>query len=92
MMPRSCLFVPADRPERYAKALASAADAVIVDLEDAGAPAAKEGARGALADRRARSAAQATARVFVRIMRLSRRGSLTPGAAALGSHRRRDAA
>ena len=34
MMPRSYLFVPADRPERDAKALASAADAVIVDLED----------------------------------------------------------
>ena len=67
MMPRSYLFVPADRPERYAKALASAADAVIVDLEDAVAPAAKESARGALADWLARSAAQAAARVIVRI-------------------------
>ena len=47
--PRSYLFVPADRPERYGKALASGADAVIVDLEDAVAPAAKEGARAALA-------------------------------------------
>jgi citrate lyase subunit beta/citryl-CoA lyase len=35
MVPRSYLFVPADRPEHYAKALASGADAVIVDLEDA---------------------------------------------------------
>lgn len=49
MTPRSYLFVPADRPERYAKALASGADAVIVDLEDAVAPGAKEGARAALA-------------------------------------------
>ncbi|MFI8633414.1 HpcH/HpaI aldolase/citrate lyase family protein [Microbacterium sp. NPDC077663] len=42
------LFCPADRPERYAKALA-AADAVILDLEDAVAPADKAGARVALA-------------------------------------------
>src|SRR5881227_2357747 len=46
---RSYLFVPADRPERYAKALASGADAVIVDLEDAVAPANKDAARAALA-------------------------------------------
>jgi len=50
MTPRSYLFVPADRPERYAKALASSADAVIVDLEDAVAPSAKERARASLAD------------------------------------------
>ena len=31
---RSLLYVPGDRPDRVAKALASAADAVIVDLED----------------------------------------------------------
>jgi citrate lyase subunit beta/citryl-CoA lyase len=48
MTPRSYLFVPADRPARYAKALASGADAVIVDLEDAVAPDAKDGARAAL--------------------------------------------
>jgi citrate lyase subunit beta/citryl-CoA lyase len=46
---RSLLFVPGDRPERIAKALASGADAVIVDLEDAVAPAAKDSARAALA-------------------------------------------
>jgi len=49
VLARSYLFVPADRPERYAKALASGADVVIVDLEDAVAPAAKAGARAALA-------------------------------------------
>lgn len=43
------LFVPADRPERFAKAAASGADAVIIDLEDAVPPAAKEAARGKLA-------------------------------------------
>lgn len=48
-LPRSYLFVPADRPERIAKAIASGSDAVIVDLEDAVAPAAKESARNALA-------------------------------------------
>ncbi|WP_104179957.1 CoA ester lyase [Arthrobacter sp. B0490] len=42
------LFCPADRPERYAKA-AERADTVILDLEDAVAPAAKQGARAALA-------------------------------------------
>jgi len=47
---RSYLFVPANRPDRYGKALASGADAVIVDLEDAVAPAAKAQARDTLAD------------------------------------------
>jgi citrate lyase subunit beta / citryl-CoA lyase len=46
--PRSYLFVPADRPERVAKAMASGADAVIVDLEDAVAPDAKRAARDGL--------------------------------------------
>lgn len=44
----SYLFVPADRPERFAKALAAGAHAVIVDLEDAVAPGAKPVARTAL--------------------------------------------
>ncbi|MHA7191655.1 HpcH/HpaI aldolase/citrate lyase family protein [Arthrobacter sp. MDT2-16] len=43
------LFCPADRPERYAKA-ADRSDTVILDLEDAVAPAAKPAARGALAE------------------------------------------
>lgn len=42
------LFVPADRPERFAKAAASGADAVILDLEDGVAGDAKEAARAAL--------------------------------------------
>jgi citrate lyase subunit beta/citryl-CoA lyase len=41
----SPLFVPADRPDRFEKAAASGADAIIVDLEDAVAPADKEKAR-----------------------------------------------
>lgn len=47
--PRTYLFVPGDRPERFAKALASGADAVVLDLEDAVLPAAKAGAREAIA-------------------------------------------
>lgn len=45
---RSFLFVPGNRPERFAKALASGADAVIIDLEDAVPLDAKDTARTAL--------------------------------------------
>ncbi|WP_327657718.1 HpcH/HpaI aldolase/citrate lyase family protein [Streptomyces sp. NBC_00483] len=38
------LFCPADRPDRYAKA-AARADSIVLDLEDAVAPADKDGAR-----------------------------------------------
>ena len=46
---RSLLFVPADRPERFAKAAASGADALILDLEDSVAPERKAEARVAVA-------------------------------------------
>ena len=46
---RTLLFVPGDRPERFDKAVATGADAVILDLEDAVAPAAKLRARDAVA-------------------------------------------
>ena len=42
---RSLLFVPGDRPERMEKALGAGADALILDLEDAVAPANKQVAR-----------------------------------------------
>lgn len=45
---RAPLFVPANRPERFAKAAISGADAVILDLEDAVAADAKDLARAAL--------------------------------------------
>ena len=45
---RSYLFVPGNRPERFAKALASGADALILDLEDSVPPAEKELAREAV--------------------------------------------
>ena len=46
---RSLLFVPGDRPDRMAKALGAGADALILDLEDAVAPAARPEARRAVA-------------------------------------------
>ena len=45
---RSFLFVPANRPERFAKAAASGADAVILDLEDSVPLQAKAEARAAI--------------------------------------------
>jgi citrate lyase subunit beta/citryl-CoA lyase len=61
--PRTYLFVPGDRPERFEKALATAADAVVIDLEDAVAPAAKPAAREAVAA----FIAKASKRIVVRI-------------------------
>jgi citrate lyase subunit beta/citryl-CoA lyase len=46
---RTFLFVPADRPERHARALAAGTGGVIVDLEDAVAPERKASAREGLA-------------------------------------------
>jgi citrate lyase beta subunit len=47
---RSLLFVPGIRPERFAKAIASGADAVCIDLEDAVPPHEKAAAREAVLD------------------------------------------
>ena len=44
---QSLLFVPGSRPERFAKALASGADLVCIDLEDAVGPDDKDAARSA---------------------------------------------
>jgi citrate lyase subunit beta / citryl-CoA lyase len=55
------LFCPADRPDRYGKAL-ERADAVILDLEDAVAPAARDAARASV-----RSTPLDPARVIVRV-------------------------
>ncbi len=64
---RSLLFVPADRPERLPKALASGAHAVIADLEDALAPAARPAARAALVTAWGALSAASRRRVAVRI-------------------------
>jgi citrate lyase subunit beta/citryl-CoA lyase len=66
-LPRSYLFVPGNRPERFDKAMAAGADAVILDLEDAVPAAEKDGAREAVQRwLRAREAA-ASPQVLVRI-------------------------
>lgn len=64
---RTYLFVPGTRPERFAKALASGADAVVLDLEDAVAIADKATARDAVAGWLRSAAAEDRARVVVRI-------------------------
>ncbi|QNN54864.1 CoA ester lyase [Nocardioides mesophilus] len=47
---RTLLFVPGTRPDRFARAGESGADLVVIDLEDAVAPAAKDEARKQAAD------------------------------------------
>jgi len=64
---RSFLFVPADRPDRLAKALAGEADMVIADLEDALGQGAKDAGRAALATAWAQLGPQQRARLVVRI-------------------------
>ena len=61
----SFLFVPATHPERFQKALASGADLVIADWEDAVAPADKAGARAALLQAAAAMDAAQRARLLV---------------------------
>ena len=61
---RSLLFVPADRPERFAKAAASGADAIILDLEDSVSVAQKPAGREAVA---ACLAGPRECQVFVRV-------------------------
>ncbi|RTQ37298.1 CoA ester lyase [Variovorax gossypii] len=64
---RAFLFVPADRPERHARALATGAGGVIVDLEDAVAPERKASAREQLASSFAALPAEDRRRLLVRI-------------------------
>lgn len=69
MLAQACsfLFVPATQPERIPKALASGADMVIADWEDAVAPASKPQARTALLQAVAGLDAAQRARLLVRI-------------------------
>jgi citrate lyase subunit beta/citryl-CoA lyase len=61
------LFVPGTRPERFAKALASGAGGVIVDWEDAVAPADKASARTLLSEALGALAPNDLARLALRI-------------------------
>ncbi len=67
MDPRTYLFVPGNRPERFAKALATGADRVVLDLEDAVALPAKGEARDAIARWSAEAGDADRARIVVRI-------------------------
>lgn len=67
MQPRTYLFVPGNRPERFAKAFTSGADAVILDLEDAVAAGEKADARKAIADWFATATDSDRARTVIRI-------------------------
>jgi citrate lyase subunit beta/citryl-CoA lyase len=64
---RTYLFVPGTRPERFVKALASGADVVVLDLEDAVADDDKASARRTIADWIMGAAPADRARVVVRI-------------------------
>jgi citrate lyase subunit beta/citryl-CoA lyase len=66
---RSLLFVPADSDKKLPKALASAADVVILDLEDSVALADKPKARGLA--REVLSSPRGRAKLFVRVNALS---------------------
>ena len=65
---QSMLFVPGSKPERFAKALASGADCVCIDLEDAVPPEGKVAARDAAF---AAIAADTTGRLTLRINALT---------------------
>jgi citrate lyase subunit beta / citryl-CoA lyase len=80
---RSLLFVPGDRPDRMEKALQSGADALILDLEDSVAPAAKPEARRAVAQF---LDANSTRRLWVRINPLDGPEADKDLAAILASH------
>jgi len=67
MNARTYLFVPGNRPERFDKALASGADAIVLDLEDAVAAEAKSAAREAIADWCSRAQDAERERIVVRI-------------------------
>ena len=81
---RSLLFVPGDDERKIAKGLASAADALILDLEDAVAPARKAAARELVAKTLAASGGAKT--LFVRINALDTADAL-PDLAAVTAAR-----
>src|SRR5215471_6824173 len=65
---RSLLFVPADSERKLEKAVSTAADCLILDLEDSVLPQAKQQAREQAADFLAHAVAQGPSpRVYVRV-------------------------
>ncbi|MDO4896515.1 MAG: CoA ester lyase [Moraxella sp.] len=67
MLAKSFLFVPADRPERLSKAVATGVGAVIIDLEDAVAGSNKAGVRGGLDGVLSKWDWQAFGQIWVRV-------------------------
>jgi citrate lyase subunit beta / citryl-CoA lyase len=65
--PRTYLFVPGNRPDRFDKALASGADAIVLDLEDAVSDDAKDTARTAVGQWAASCEPSDRTRIVVRI-------------------------
>ncbi|MEP6719845.1 MAG: CoA ester lyase [Variovorax sp.] len=65
--PRTYLFVPGTRPERFGKALSSGADCVVLDLEDAVASDDKQRARDAIVEWFTSASPAERARIVVRI-------------------------
>jgi citrate lyase subunit beta/citryl-CoA lyase len=78
---RSMLFVPGDRPERFTKATASGADAVILDLEDAVTAERRPEARAAIVHWLA--TAERTVPLWVRINPVGSRDALADLAAVI---------
>ncbi|MGI4954695.1 MAG: aldolase/citrate lyase family protein, partial [Janthinobacterium lividum] len=64
---RTLLFVPGDSERKLARGLASGADALILDLEDAAAPARKPLAQGMVAEALAARAGDRAPELWVRI-------------------------
>lgn len=80
---RSFLFVPGDSSAKMEKALSAGADALILDLEDSVAPAAKAGARQTVAKFLAARADGSKPRIWVRINPLTQAEALHDLAAIL---------
>ncbi|MFM7706590.1 MAG: HpcH/HpaI aldolase/citrate lyase family protein [Gammaproteobacteria bacterium] len=81
---RSFLFVPGDRPDRFVKAEATGADAVILDLEDAVTPEQRPTARAAIATHlAARTRSSRSVPLWVRINPIQTPDALADLAAVL---------
>ena len=72
LTPRSWLFVPGDTPAKIAKAAASEADAIILDLEDSVALSRKDTARETVADALTKMPPASRMQYWIRINPLSR--------------------
>ena len=84
---RSWLYVPGDRPERFTKALASGADAVMLDLEDSVAEASRESAISKVDAFLGSTGVMGATSVWVRVNDASVRH---PAVVALAKHRSLD--